>query len=132
MQRCGASYIVLNPALMSFCTDLRFRKTYLVERRFGHQKFLNLYLSAVNISTAFFNAVNSEPKVDDSTEFYLFLNQSIAARLQNISIPVYEQLVTLSVAWLASMKQCVVMILLLGFGISSVNASLEPRLKSSR
>ena len=45
----------------------------------GTPNILNLYLSAVNISTEFFNAVNSEPKVDDSTEFCLFLNQSIGA-----------------------------------------------------
>ena len=91
----------------------------------GTPNILNFYLSAVTSSTAFFNAVNSEPKVDDSAEFCLFLNQSIGARLQNISIPVCERLVTLSTAWLSSTNQCVVMILPLGFGISSGIASLE-------
>ena len=91
----------------------------------GKPNILNLYLSAVTSSIKFFNAVNSEPKVDDSTEFYLFLNHSIEARLQNISISVCKRLVTLSAAWLALTDQCVVMILPLGFGISSVIASLE-------
>ena len=98
-----------------------------VELSIGAPNILNLYLSAVTSSTVFFNAVNSEPKVDDSTEFYLFLNQSIRDRLKNISIPVCERFVTLSAAWLASTNQCVVMILPLGFGISLGIASLESR-----
>ena len=73
------------------------------------------------------HAMNFDQKVDDSTEFCLLLNQIIGARLQNISIPVCERLVTLSAAWLASTKQCVVMILPLGFGISSGIASLKSR-----
>ena len=56
----------------------------------GTPNILNFYLSAVTSSTAFFNTVKSEPKVDDSTEFCLLLNQSIGAWLQNISIPVCE------------------------------------------
>ena len=93
----------------------------------GTPNILNLYLISVTSSTAFFNAVNSKQKFDDSTEFYILKNQSIGSRLQNISIPVYERRVTLSAAWLASMKQCVVMILPLGFGITTVIASLESR-----
>ena len=93
----------------------------------GTPNIINLYMSAITSSNMFFNDVKSEPKVDDSTEFCLLLNQSIGAQLQNISIPVCERLVTLSVVLLASTKQCVVMILPLGFGISSVIASLESR-----
>ena len=88
-----------------------------VGQSIGTLNILNLYLSAVTSSTAFFNAMNSEPRVDDSTEFCLLLNQIIGARSQKISIPVFQRHVTLSVAWLASTKQCVVMILPLGFGI---------------
>jgi hypothetical protein len=40
------------------------------------------------ISTAFFMAVNSEPKVEASTEFCLLLNQMIGALLQNNRTPV--------------------------------------------
>jgi hypothetical protein len=40
------------------------------------------------ISTAFFIAVNSEPKVEASTEFCLLLNQTVGALLQNNSVPV--------------------------------------------
>ena len=93
----------------------------------GTPNILNLYLSAVTSSTAFFNAVNSEPKVDVSTEFCLLLNQSIGARLQNISIPVYKRLVIFSAEWMASTKKFVVMILPLGFSISSGISSLESR-----
>ena len=85
----------------------------------GTPNILNLYLSAVTSSNALFNAKNSEPKVDDSTVFYLLLNQIIGAWLKNISILVCDRLVTLSAAWLASTKQCVVMIFPPGFGISS-------------
>ena len=83
----------------------------------GTPNILNLYLSDVTSYTAFFNAVNSETKLDDLTEFCILLNQSIGSRLHNISIPVYESLVTLSTECLASTKKCVVMILPLGFGI---------------
>ena len=62
----------------------------------GTPNILNMYLIDVTSYTTFFNAVKSDPKVDDSTEFCLFLNQSIGDRLQNISILVYERLVTLS------------------------------------
>ena len=88
---------------------------------------INLYLSAMTNSTTFFNALNYKPKVDVSTEFCLFLKQSIGARLQNISIPVCERLLTLYMTWLSSTKQCVVIILPLGFGISSEIAPLESR-----
>ena len=64
----------------------------------GTPNILSLYLSAVTSSTVFFNAVNSDPKVDDSTEFCLLLNQSIGDRLQNISIKVCERLVNVSAA----------------------------------
>ena len=90
-----------------------------VDPSIGTPNIINLSLIAVTSSTTFFNAVNSDSKVDDSTEFYLLLNQIIGARLKNISIPVCESLVTLSAAWLASTKQCRVIILPLGFGISS-------------
>ena len=40
----------------------------------GTPNIINLYLSDVANSTALFNAVNSDTKVDDSTEFYLLLN----------------------------------------------------------
>ena len=86
-----------------------------VRTSIGTPDILNLYLSAVTRSTAFFNAVNSEPKFDDSTELCLWLNHSIGDRLQNISIPVCERLVTLSAVWLALTKKCVVSILPLGF-----------------
>ena len=39
MQPCGDSYVVPTPALVDFCTQLRFRKTYLLYRRLGHQTF---------------------------------------------------------------------------------------------
>ena len=93
----------------------------------GTPHIINLYLSAVTSSTAFFNAVNSWTKVDDSTEVYILLNHSIGARFQNIIIPVCERLVTLFTPWSASTKQHEVMILPLGFGISSGVASLESR-----
>ena len=70
-----------------FCTA-SFSQNISVGTLIGTPNILNFYLSAVDRSTASFNAVNSEPKVDESTEFCLFMNQSIGARLQNISIPV--------------------------------------------
>ena len=64
----------------------------------GTPDILKFYLSAVTSSTALFNAVNSETKVDDSTELYLLLNQSIGTWLKKISIPVCKRLFTLSAA----------------------------------
>ena len=49
---------------------------------------LNLYRSVAVSSTAFFNALSSDPKVDVSTPFCRLLCHIICAQLQNMRIPV--------------------------------------------
>jgi hypothetical protein len=46
----------------------------------------NLYRKASIVSTTFFIAVNSDPKVDICTEFCLLLNHIVGALLQNKGI----------------------------------------------
>jgi hypothetical protein len=60
----------------------------------GTPNIRNLYRKASIISTAFFIAVNSDPKVDASTELCLLLNHIAGALLQNKRIPVCDRLVS--------------------------------------
>ena len=39
MRHCGDSYVLPTPASTNFCTQLRCCKTYLLDRRLGHQTF---------------------------------------------------------------------------------------------
>ncbi len=55
----------------------------LVGPSIGTPNIHNLYHKASIISTAFFIAVNSDPKVDASNEFCLLLNHIAGALLQN-------------------------------------------------
>jgi hypothetical protein len=60
----------------------------------GTPNIHNSYRKASIISTAFFVAVNSNPKVDASTEFCLLLNHIVGTLLQNKRIPVCDRLVS--------------------------------------
>ena len=48
----------------------------------------NLYQRASMISTALFIAMNVDPNVNDSTEFYLILNQMIGDLSHNNKMPI--------------------------------------------
>ena len=91
----------------------------------GTPNILSFYRKAAISYTAFFIAVNSEPNVEVSTPFYCLLCQIIGALLQNISTPVINLFVVLSLAWFASTKQCVDMDNPHGSGISKGIGSLE-------
>ena len=61
----------------------------------GTPNILNLYFNAVISSTAFFMAVNYDPNVDVSTQFYLLLYHIMGALFTNMRIPVINLLVVL-------------------------------------
>jgi len=82
-------------------TDLLSQKTF-AGPSIGIPNVHNLYLIASNISTIICIAMNSEPKVEDSTVDWALENQVMGAQLRKIIIPVCEHLVTLSPAWSAS------------------------------
>ena len=88
-----------------------------VDPSMGTPNILSFYRNAAISSTEFFIAVNSDPNIDVSTPFYLFVFHIIGDILQNISIPVMDLPVVLSPAWLASTKQWVDTYLTLGLGI---------------
>jgi hypothetical protein len=58
----------------------------------GSPNMRNLWRMASIILIASFVAVNSDPKVDASTEFCLLLNQMVGTLLQNNKMPVLDRL----------------------------------------
>ena len=62
----------------------------------GTPNMRSLYHNAITKSTVSLSAVNSDPKVDVLTKFCFLLSHITGARLQNINIPVFYRLVTLS------------------------------------
>ena len=61
----------------------------------GTPNMRSLYRNAITNLTARLSAVNSDPKVNFSTEFYFLLSHITGARLHNFNISVCDRLVTL-------------------------------------
>ena len=76
----------------------------------------SLYLKASISSTDCFMAMNSEPKVDDSTVFWRFEKKTMGDLFTKMRTPVCDLLVTLHPAWSASTKHEVVTGLPLAIG----------------
>ena len=68
----------------------------------GTPNIRNLYCSDSIISVAIRNAINSDPKLEDSTVFCLLLNQTTGVLLRYISMPVCDLRVMRLQAWSAS------------------------------
>ena len=74
-------------------TSLLSQKTFVGPSK-GNYIILSVYLRTAIQSIAWRIAIYSKPKIDDSTVFYLLVDQNIEARLTNIRIPVVERRIT--------------------------------------
>ena len=85
---CATRTVLLNAALFSHNMP--------VDPSSGTLNMRKLYRNAMTNSTVSLSAVNSDPKVDVSSEFCFLLSHITGARLQNINMPIFDRIVNLS------------------------------------